>query len=305
MADTWVLDISNYQGSFDVARAAAEGYSAILCKATEGTTFRDSTFDRNLPLIMAAELIPGAYHFLRSSDGAAQARAFHARVAANGGPAGWLIALDNEADATWDVTCAWVTEWNRLTDHHPFLMYSGAWWWGPRGWSGAQLTPYLWHSHYVNGSDLGSALYAKVPGSWWSPGYGGWGTATLLQFTSQALVAGQKIDVSAYRGSVDELRQLTRPGPPPAPDPGPEQEQVPVGPSWPGRHLRQPPIMRGEDVRTWQDQMRQRGWRLAVDGAYGPASATVCLRFQAEKHLQVDGVVGPVTWSAAWTMPVT
>ncbi|RMI28885.1 peptidoglycan-binding protein [Actinomadura harenae] len=63
--------------------------------------------------------------------------------------------------------------------------------------------------------------------------------------------------------------------------------------------------MAGVDVRTWQQQMRARGWHLAVDGAYGAASAAICRSFQQEKHLVVDGVVGPATWKATWAAPVT
>lgn len=209
---TWVLDLSNHQASFDLGRAAGEGYSAVLCKATEGTTFRDGRFRQHVSGAMRAGMIPGAYHYLRAGDGAAQARAFHTAVSAAGGPAGWLIALDDEADASWATTQAWAAEWRRLTGGHPFLMYTGAWWWGSRGWPGATLTPYLWHSRYVTGSGSGSWLYGRVPTGWWSPGYGGWPQATLLQFTSQALVAGQRVDASAFRGSLDDLRQLTRPG---------------------------------------------------------------------------------------------
>ncbi|MFD0687808.1 CHAP domain-containing protein [Actinomadura fibrosa] len=76
-------------------------------------------------------------------------------------------------------------------------------------------------------------------------------------------------------------------------------------PAWPGRLLRQPPVMSGADVRTWQARMRDRGWSLDVDGEYGPASEEVCRGFQSEKGLEVDGVVGPETWRAAWTAPVT
>lgn len=71
------------------------------------------------------------------------------------------------------------------------------------------------------------------------------------------------------------------------------------------RVLKQPPIMRGEDVRTWQARMRRRGWRIDADGAYGPKSAAVCRAFQAEKGLKVSGRVNRATWEAAWTAPIT
>lgn len=59
------------------------------------------------------------------------------------------------------------------------------------------------------------------------------------------------------------------------------------------------------DVRTWQQQMNTRGWSILVDQVYGPNSESVCRMFQAEKGLMVDGLVGPDTWTASWTAPVT
>jgi N-acetyl-anhydromuramyl-L-alanine amidase AmpD len=77
-----------------------------------------------------------------------------------------------------------------------------------------------------------------------------------------------------------------------------------TAPRFPGRALTQPPPMHGADVKTWQTQMHKRGWKIAVDGTYGPPSEKVCRAFQEEKHLGVDGIVGPKTWAAAWTAPI-
>ena len=60
----------------------------------------------------------------------------------------------------------------------------------------------------------------------------------------------------------------------------------------------------GDDVRTWQRRMLQRHVQVAVDGEYGPESRDVCVAFQTQHGLEVDGVVGPQTWSAAWTIPI-
>jgi peptidoglycan hydrolase-like protein with peptidoglycan-binding domain len=93
---------------------------------------------------------------------------------------------------------------------------------------------------------------------------------------------------------------------PPPKKPAPkESEPAGKAPPWPGRIITQPPVMRGNDVLAWQRQMRRRGWRLEADRVYGPASEAVCRQFQAQKKLGIDGVVGPRTWAAAWTAPIT
>lgn len=76
-------------------------------------------------------------------------------------------------------------------------------------------------------------------------------------------------------------------------------------PAFGGRYLRYPPLTSGDDVRTWQEHMAWRGWSIAVDGQFGRGSRQVCRGFQANKGLEVDGIVGPQTWAATWTEPVT
>jgi peptidoglycan hydrolase-like protein with peptidoglycan-binding domain len=58
-------------------------------------------------------------------------------------------------------------------------------------------------------------------------------------------------------------------------------------------------------VRTWQQQMRNRGWSIGVDGDFGPQSEDVARKFQREKGLTSDGLVGAQTWAASWNAPVT
>ncbi|SEG75431.1 CHAP domain-containing protein [Thermomonospora echinospora] len=87
-------------------------------------------------------------------------------------------------------------------------------------------------------------------------------------------------------------------------EPAPPKPGTPA-PRWPGRYITQPPVMVGDDVRQWQARMRERGWHITVDGAYGPRSEEVCRAFQEEKGLEVDGIVGPQTWREAWESPIT
>jgi peptidoglycan hydrolase-like protein with peptidoglycan-binding domain len=62
------------------------------------------------------------------------------------------------------------------------------------------------------------------------------------------------------------------------------------------------PLVKGGDaqhpVQTLQYLLRARGHFVAVDGSFGPATDAAVRAFQQERHLAVDGVVGPNTWSA-------
>lgn len=82
--------------------------------------------------------------------------------------------------------------------------------------------------------------------------------------------------------------------------PKPSAVKVPAVPS---RLLRRGCV--GSDVRKFQSRMRERGWRIEVDGIFGPDTERVVIAFQKEKGLAVDGVVGAETWRAAWLAEVT
>ncbi|MFO7252221.1 MAG: peptidoglycan-binding domain-containing protein [Actinomycetes bacterium] len=71
-------------------------------------------------------------------------------------------------------------------------------------------------------------------------------------------------------------------------------------PPWPGRLLAYPPVMYGDDVRAWQQRLRELGYELEVDGAYGPQTRDVTIKFQRDRGLTVDGIVGPESWYAAF-----
>jgi len=106
------------------------------------------------------------------------------------------------------------------------------------------------------------------------------------------------------KSQMSQILQLAQGGKPIPPTPTPSPTPVPTlhvdyfGPAY-GHNYNCP------DVKTWQTQMKQRGWSLGVDGIYGPESQKICTQFQQEKKLSVDGLVGPQTWNATWTSPIT
>jgi peptidoglycan hydrolase-like protein with peptidoglycan-binding domain len=105
----------------------------------------------------------------------------------------------------------------------------------------------------------------------------------------------------AYRDDILKAAGGTAPAPGPSPKPPPSGGVPPLHVDYFGQH-HNPTVA---DVRTWQEKMHGRGWNIGVDQIYGPQSESVCRSFQAEKGLSVDGLVGPQTWNATWTAPVT
>jgi resuscitation-promoting factor RpfA len=59
-------------------------------------------------------------------------------------------------------------------------------------------------------------------------------------------------------------------------------------------------------TRAWQAQMKARGWKITVDGYFGPQSASVAQRFAAQKGLKAaPGTVNAAVFTAAWTLKIT
>jgi hypothetical protein len=61
----------------------------------------------------------------------------------------------------------------------------------------------------------------------------------------------------------------------------------------------------GAGVRALQKRLKQRGWKITVDGEFGPKTDRIVRAFQKDKGLTVDGEVGPRTWNALWTTAIT
>jgi hypothetical protein len=57
--------------------------------------------------------------------------------------------------------------------------------------------------------------------------------------------------------------------------------------------------LKGPAVCAWQELLRARGYPVAVDGDFGPATAAATRALQRAAGLVVDGIVGPATRAAA------
>ncbi|QSL99772.1 lysin A, glycosyl hydrolase domain [Gordonia phage ODay] len=203
------IDVSNHQGNFDFARAKSEGITFATHKITEGDGYRDPFWPR-----AKAEMqrwFPGrwgGYVFCRTNtDPMAEARLLREHA----GSADFPLQVDYE-DTTNGGSVADLKrriEAYRAVGFTQLLpIYVPRWYWQGRmgGASLADLPAPIWNSDYVSGRNTPARLY---PGDT----YKGWAdmggkSVQILQFSETASVAGQSIDVNAFRGSGDEFNRM-------------------------------------------------------------------------------------------------
>ena len=203
------IDVSNHQGAFDFAAARREGFVFATHKVTEGAGYRDPYWPRARDL--KREHFPGlfaGYHFAKNgTDVRRQADELLAHL----GDPSIPIQLDYEDPDTpgsVENMRALITE-IEARGMRVFANYLPRWYWAGQ-MRGARLdgTPPIWNSHYVPGAGYASVLYPGDSHRGWADFHDGAPPVALLQFSEQGRVAGQSIDVNAYRGSEDQLRAL-------------------------------------------------------------------------------------------------
>ena len=217
-------DCSRHQGTVHWTAVRGAGHSFAIIKATEGTSYSYvGWYHGNAPKVRAAGLTLGAYHFLRTGNGAAQARYFSSVV---GDLTGTLAVLDVETAAngtkpTIGDVRGFAGEFRRLHPGHPLVVYTGRWYWvgvmeNPHG---ADIGP-LWHSEYEPSPDSGPDLDR----------YGGWPGATIWQWTSSGSCPGVsgRCDLNVFYGTHDDLAVLcgAKAGGGPAPKPPEEKRRM-------------------------------------------------------------------------------
>lgn len=105
--------------------------------------------------------------------------------------------------------------------------------------------------------------------------------------------SGGHFDLSAIYGPLPAVG---------APAPAPTEEPTPAPVTNPGGNDVVIPTVqngsRGPNVKTVQSILNGKaGARLAVDGAFGPATEAAVKAWQQFFRLEVDGIVGPKTWA--------
>ena len=161
------VDVSNWNGNINWTKVAHAGYRFAIAKATEATTYQDTTYAANRAASEAAGIAFGAYHFARPSGvglagvtASAVAQADYFLAFATPQPGELPPVLDLEATGNlssrslqaW--TKAWAQEVYARLGVHPLVYSSPAFWQEHLGDStsvAAAGTP-LWIAHWTTAS---------------------------------------------------------------------------------------------------------------------------------------------------------
>jgi lysozyme len=122
-----VIDLSHHNNVTNWANLATSGIKAVVHKATEGTSYRDSTYHERKAKAKAKGLLWGSYHFSGGGDVIKQVENYlnYAQPAA-----GELICLDyepsyNGVNMTLEGMILFVTEVRKALGRYP-LIYGGS-----------------------------------------------------------------------------------------------------------------------------------------------------------------------------------
>lgn len=195
-----LVDLASYQEGISLPAVLAAGFTAVNIKLTQGNWYRwtagrayaDSA--RNLGMgICTFSWIDN------SASGATQAAYAYQQMQAIGGPDGLAHQCDCEdpvRPATYAIWRDYIAWWQDKIGR-PVVNYSADWWWMPRGWTGATVTPYLWAAP-------NSGYLSEYPGDTagsWRAGYGGWTEYSLLQYAVQSIsgAGGGNLSKTAIR----------------------------------------------------------------------------------------------------------
>lgn len=329
----FIADIASYQKGL-VPAELRPSVAALIVKCTEGATYVDPYYSAWLAEGRGTGLLLGAYHYVDGSSPQAQAENLKAHIV-DEQLAVMLDSEDGGLQQQLEVADAMTALGLRVR-----IDYLSRSYWAAIG-SPDLSAPFrsrgltlVTASYPTSAAGSPAQLYPGDGASEWNE-YGGVQPG-IWQFTNAADEDGQRIDVSAYRGTLAELAALfgtTAPAAPPAPTPDPTVVELQTllnedgaspklavdgqkGPltkrAFAAAMARVGTLEQGSDgvaVRLVQAMLNTwwsyRFAKLAVDGSFGPLTTGVVEAFQAARHVSDsvvdghgDGRVGPATKAA-------
>ena len=144
------------------------------------------------------------------------------------------------------------------------------------GYAGYKVIKALFDKKLIT---YGWQTYAWSDGKWDS-------RAQLQQYANNKTIGGASVDYD--RAMHADYGQWPAAGTP-----------APAVKPWPGKLLKvTSPLTRNADVKWVQQHLNSHGAHLTVDSQYGPKTRDAVKAFQRAKKLEVDGIVGRLTWTA-------
>jgi lysozyme len=196
------IDVSHWQGTINWNSVRNAGTVFCVCKASEGTDYRDPTFLTNWNGMKAAGIIRGAYHMGRPAvDPVAQADYFINYVRPIKGDLQLMLDFERNDGKTKAQVWAWCQAFvNRIKmkTGRPPLIYTGFYFWKDSAGSPTNnLGCPLWLAAYT------SSATPYIPPAW--------STWTFWQYSSTGNIPGisGNVDRDYFNGSLTQLKALT------------------------------------------------------------------------------------------------
>ena len=287
------IDIAGHQKGINLAAVPCD---FVIIKATQGTSFVNPEFIKQISQAMALNKYIGIYHYAGGGAGAVpEAEHFIKTIKPYIGKA--ILVLDWEGEQN--------PKFNSPTYAMAFLNYVK---------QQTGIVPFIYmsksvcrqYSRYWDSSfPLWAAQYKKVPPTTYvynpwtdDKGFGAWNTCKIYQYSSKGQLPGYggalDLDLS-YIDGAEWLRWASG-------DLVPEQQTEPIPPQTTSGTNVYPTLKRGdrsEYVRAWQTFLNLNGYSCGTaDGIFGAKTLKAVKAWQKAHGLKADGIIGAKTWAS-------
>jgi len=283
-----IIDVSSYQPNVNWISAKSDGVAGAWIKTTEGTWYTNPYFGNQKAGAASVGLPWGGYDFATPSDNAAQDATYFVQSGGASGTLAPVLDLEQSSGQSEPAVVAWATTWANtvrfLTGRQPLLYTGGYYPWTGDGNLASAFPLGAWIAAYplgyttpANNSACGLSPY---------PNAGAFNVWSAWQYTSVGQISGiapTNVDISAitpylWNVMTGSLAQPSSNG---------ASNVLTIGSS--GTAV----IAVQNDLNFWNHA------GLAVDGQYGPATASAVMNFQANVlGVPADGQWGPATQAA-------
>lgn len=270
MATLKGIDTSKWQASkVDFAKAKKAGYSFVILRVGCGNT-KDKCFEKDYAAAVAAGLMVGVYFYTYATS-TVQAEQDATRVL------GWLN------DRKLDLPVAYDVEDKKQKETDRKILNSAMYNTFAKKIKNAGYDTMLYTGEYFYNNYFSKAL---VDDKLWIAKYSSQKPSVgreieMWQFTSDAIrndFYTEKLDRNYWYTSEKATEVKGNPYPVPT------------------RNLKRTfPMMKGNDVKWLQWQLRMNGHQLLLDGKFGNDTKKAVLTYQRMHGLKQDGIVGPAT----------